>query len=460
VQFRVLRVALDWAKVLIRQWVTGQCWKRVEQWCDAGTVDLVVPGTGRVLPLRARRTMRGEAVLSGSGVRIVVRRAAVYRRPTTRPADPVQAVTEQARVVAEVVALEAELAQQPYGVEFDVQGAALSASVDGLDVLEDVRSAVEALLFRHAGATPVARRAVLAPHTFLGRWDLAVDAAARGLRASEWIERGLYRGGHLDRARADWKTRVRCESTAQMVEREAVEQAATVRELVDVGQAELARLVGNRRLGRTLYLGTAPAFARVYERDKHTRDGHWEVLAATLRQDCGWDGVSRVVRFELEAQRQWMRDQEIERDGETVRLHTLPLDDVLAALPVIVRQLAERYTHCEGGQVSAWWTAVRAGLRGFTPMPAAARPCPWTRLRSVKRARAVARAAEGIAAGLVTITEVEAVPTHVAMVRGLEALHDPRNAARWERLRVRLRREGLSRVVPERSLAVAMAGGP
>jgi hypothetical protein len=445
VQFRGVRAALDWATLLFRTWVTGQCWRRVSEWCAAGTVDLVLPASGLVLGFRAVMHKRGEARLfSKDGVRIVVRQERTYREPTTRPADPARAELERARAETERARLAAETELQPYGVEVQVQGTALSASVDGLDVLADVRAAVEASLFRHHGATSEDRRAALAPHTFLGRFDVAVDVAVRGKRADEWVETSLFRSGHLDAARDDWTTRARRESTEEMVRREKLDRAVAVRELREVGQDEHARIVGSRKLGRTLYIGAAPSFARVYERDKHTGDGHWHVLANTLHSECGWDESARVVRFEIQTVREWMRDQEISRGDECARLYTLPLDQVLEALPVIIRQVASRYEHRDGREASQWWRAVRASLEAFAATRERERTCPWERLRSVKRARAVERAAERGALAVVTIEEALGVDAEGAFARIREARFSAQHAAKIDRLRVRMRREGLA----------------
>jgi hypothetical protein len=58
---------------------------------------------------------------------------------------------------------------------------------------------------------------------------------------------------------------------------------------------------------------------RVYERSKHTQDGHWEILTATLKQ-LGWDGKAPVLRAEVEVKREWQQTQSCECSACAERL--------------------------------------------------------------------------------------------------------------------------------------------
>jgi hypothetical protein len=438
VAFRVLRVALDWVRVLYREWVTGKAWKRLRACAEtSGALDLVLPLSGEVLTLKVKRKGDSEIRLDGDGVHLVVRARPEAPRAGLTPADPVVRELQRARLEVKRAAAASQLEAQPYGVEFDVQGRALSASCDGFDVLDDVRTGVEQLLFRHHGATLEGRRAALAPCTYLGRFDLAVDVAVAGLGASTWIEHRLFRGGHLDRARADWSSRAR----AQDGHRAAGPDDETSLE----GDT---RLQGTEARGRTIYFGSQPLLARLYVKDKHWGESAG-ALQATLAE-LGWNGADRVVRMEFEMHRAWLRDQKF----DDVRGHTLTLDELLGTMPLIARRLAVRYRHTEGAAkvpayrrpTSRYWCAVVDGLEQFAATRPEVARSPFKLLRSVKRGRRIEAAAERGARALVVIEAAgdehgRELATHEALRVVLDARHDPRLAERFAELRHRVRRE-------------------
>jgi hypothetical protein len=436
VTWRVVRVACDWAKCLMRAWVTERTWQALCVHLAVGGFDLVLPD-GECVSLKLRQ--QGDQLVAwGGGVRLVVRREPRYQAPRTTPADPVRALNQRERVERARAAVERARQQEPYGVELDISGTALSASATGLDVVAAVRTAVEGLLFPERGVTAAARRAALAPLTFPGRFDLAVDVAVTGSRASDWIEGTLYRHGHLDRARRDWSSRAR---NQKGVARHAAP--------ADVGDRdEQASIVGRARKGRTLYFGSNPLL-RVYERDRKT-DGDWPVLASTLR-DLGWSPSERLIRSEFEIKREWLRDQEI----GGVRGDRLTFDGWVAALPTIVRELTTRYRHVEGktrgtrGAViearrrptSRYWSAVMVAVEQFgTVAEGEAMARPFGKVRAVKRAVRVAAAVER-GARVIALLEAAGHTQHEALRMILAARNDPREAERYATYIQRLERE-------------------
>lgn len=421
VSYQHIRTAIDWARLLFAHEPTlerlADLWPAPHE--DRPTRAIETCSTRIELNARA---MGDTLVLSRkeAGVRIVI------RRPSSVEIDPVQ---QQ---------------QQTYRVEVDIQGTLLSGSKSGWDVLSDVRAAVEALVYGDQAETPEELRAILAPRTFAGRFDIAFDCAVQGDdgRADEWIEHGIYRGGHLDEARASWSSRSRSRKGVARIDGEDPKgDESGEEELKPIKDEDKTRLLGTYAKGRTLYFGSPELLMlRVYERDK-LEHGDWEILKETLL-GCGWNSKDRLIRAEFVIQRAWLRDQRI---GGT-RGDQLTLDEYLEALPSIAEQLVERYRHTLGGttrvrraDTSKWWRTVTT--EGTKRMREAS---GWDSVREVmshQRSKRIDRAIRDgahAAAALVALGRVSTFAEAFCLFSA--TIHDPSLADHFAEYEGRIRR--------------------
>lgn len=384
-----LRCALDWCTLMYLPHVSGHVWKTLLKLTKPGGFGMVDMAHGEErVALRVRDVGAGAAiVLQGFGIYVKV-------------ANPFMRVQRAAKTTGRV-----------YGVDMQVQGTALSASLTGVDVVQWAKTAIESTLFLHAGPTPEKRAETLRQSCFPGRWDVAVDvmlrnpADERSLVApvseadpQQWIDSEIFADGNLDDANSRVSTRARKPKAAARVKQDYTEHDT----------ARGTRLVGKESTGRTLYRGGAIVELCVYERARKT-DGDWKILAATLQQKCGWDGKSPVMRYEIRCMRPWFRDQRVKRGKDWIRGDDLYFDEWLALVPEFAATVIGRFRHTKNEpgvrtrdrDDSAYYTAIRAGIAKLSSAERVANP--MTEVVSKKREVAAERAESRAAGAIVDI---------------------------------------------------------
>ncbi len=308
VDFHPLRCAVDWATALYRVGVTGRVWKALLRVPEGGAVS-AVGDSGSPIPLTVTRGPGdGYVILRGPGVWCRV------QNPETRRVGDEGQPTD-------------------YPCEIQFQGALLATTAGGgRELIRETKWAVEGLLFRHWGARAATRAAAIREQVVPGRWDLATDVAISGPNASEWVESGLFCGGSLEIAAANFSTRARIPKGMKTVQGRDLEKLSL-------------RGQGKASTGRTFYLGSMVELC-VYEKDK-PRDLASEIARETLARECGWDGEARLLRWEVRCTRAWFREQEMEVHGDKIRGDRLCFDDFLDGLPTLGRTLLGRFRHTE-----------------------------------------------------------------------------------------------------------------
>lgn len=390
-----LRVALDWASMLVRPFVSVQVFRALVALAKPTairTMDLLGED-GTRLPVDVSTAADGDAyvLLKGNGL------YAKVHNPRPR-----------------VKRSEGE-GMRRYGVEVQIQGTALAASRHGVDVARWMRDAVFAALFQHLGHTYAERRENLRADVLPGRWDVAVDVAVRPrdptdtFAASDWIEEDLFRAGSLKEAAMRFVTRAR---SPRAVERQKIHDRAH-----DGTDDVTARQQGKETTGRTMYLGNALELC-VYEKDKH-RATSSDIARATLARDCGWNGTDRVVRWEVRASRDWFRDQKCDRvraDGTRERIwsNDITFDDFLDNFARFSREVISRFRHVDlvpgrrrrDCPESIFYEAVTAGLGLYTDAGRAADAATIERIVSTRREAALERSTSAAAGGLVRVLAI------------------------------------------------------
>ncbi len=330
---RPVRAAVDWWVTHFRLRVAGDTYGQLVA-AAGGDVAVVVDGSALHLKVTHQRT---RVVLQGDGLHLVVADPAVQRADQTGGQHG-----------------------EHYGATLQFQGRLLSTGDTGLDVVRAVRPAVWALLYPGLTFAEVER------HTRVGRMDFAVDVEHKGDGAELAVD-AFYEGESATAVYANFATHTSAGSTSQTLQ-----------------------ILGGKTNGRTFYTGKSPLY-RVYEREKHTGDGHWEVLLETLKRR-GYDGTSPLLRCEVQVDRsRWQRDQTCGCDrcgGRPITEWTE--DEAMAHVEGIAKGLFDRCRHTEGGEdepaklrpTSPLWTAVLDGTSQF-----ATDGCPQVvvQLRCVQR---------------------------------------------------------------------------
>lgn len=369
-----LRCALDWVTLLYQPFTTPDLWAFLVRIASRqGTVRLWRPDRLDAVPFRVEGdadsdvvfTTRVNAAQNDAVVRLKGPGLCVFVRNPTIPANRWPG------------------GHLPHGVEVQVQGTALSASLaSGLDVVLWLKAAVEALLFAGWGSDEASRARALRDQVVPGRWDLAVDVAvtpsptgASGTSAQDWIDGEIFGGGNLDAANARIASRARKPKAASAADDDGV------RVRRDAARADPAtRMVGRASSGRTLYRGGGTCELCIYERGKKV-DGDWPILSDTLRAR-GWDGVSPVLRYEVRLMRAWFRDQQLvitERgadDGPDLekwcRGDEIPFDVWVQYVGAFGGCVVSRFAHKVAGSqrvrdraASPFYVAVCEGLQLF-----------------------------------------------------------------------------------------------
>ena len=257
-----LRGAVDWWTDLLRPRVDQEVWEELVWLAESEQPWEIATGDA---PLRLTVSKRGVSLVAkGDGLYVVI------------------------------AAPDAPEAKIHYGVEIQWQGKLLSASATGLDLITSLTPWVWSSLYPTAAETREGVVEALQKHSRVGRVDYACDVVCDGEGAESAIDR-WYAGESHTRVLARFATHCRSSSS----------------------EGHTA-LLGDRKKGRTWYVGST-AMYRVYERSKHTQDGHWEILAATLKQ-LGWDGKAPVLRAEVEVKREWQQTQSCECSACAERL--------------------------------------------------------------------------------------------------------------------------------------------
>jgi hypothetical protein len=261
-----------------------------------------------------------------------------------------------------------------HGVEIQVQGAVLARVRSGGEALVlDVLRAALGWLYGHQLTAYEADDplTVLGSELSLKRLDVAHDVTVAH-RADDgavtagdaWLDEALWGSGSAVSAAGFWSTRAKrhetvCEDGDDLCDPPLVVRAGdprVVRLLGRFGATHKPRvpeaaydLPKPSRPGRTLYLGTkAGCQVCVYEKDLAPRAKTSTMLALQTLTHCGWDRIARVIRVEYRLGAAWWRDQVITlRDGRTPRASTLSAVELLAHLPQIVAEVAQRQRHTD-----------------------------------------------------------------------------------------------------------------
>lgn len=257
-----LRGAVDWWTDLLRPRVDQEVWDELVWLAESEQLWEIPTGDA---PLRLTLAKRGISITAkGDGLYIVI------------------------------AAPDAPEAKIHYGAEVQWQGKLLSASATGLDVISTLTPWIWSSLYPSAADTREGVVEALQKHSRVGRVDYACDVICDGEGAESAID-SWYAGESHTRVLARFATHCRSSSS----------------------EGHTA-LLGDRKRGRTWYVGST-AMYRVYERSKHTQDGHWEILTGTLKQ-LGWDGKVPVLRAEVEVKREWQQTQSCECSACAERL--------------------------------------------------------------------------------------------------------------------------------------------
>lgn len=305
-----MRAAVDWWVTHFRLRVSGDTYAGLVA-SAGGVVEVVERGSGEVLHLKVTH-QKTRVVLQGDGIHLAVADPAVQRADQTGGQHG-----------------------DHYGATLQYQGKLLSTGDTGLDAVRAVRPAIWSLLYPGLSHAEVER------HTRVGRMDFAVDVVHEGHDAERAVDE-FYEGESATRVYGHFATHTSAGNTSQTLQ-----------------------ILGDKTNGRTFYTGKSPLY-RVYEREKHTGDGHWEVLLETLKRR-GYDGTSPLLRCEVQVDRSnWMRGQTC----DCQRCQGCPLtewteDEAMAHVEGNARALFERCRHTEGSE------SVAAKLRPTSPLWAA-----------------------------------------------------------------------------------------
>ena len=333
-------------------------------------VEIVERSSGEVLHLKVTH-QRTRVVLQGDGIHLVVADPGVRRADQTGGQHG-----------------------EHYGATLQYQGKLLSTGDTGLDVVRAVRPAIWALLY------PGLTHAEVERYTRVGRMDFAVDVVHEGRDAALAID-AFYEGESATRVYSRFATHTSAGNTSQTLQ-----------------------ILGDKTNGRTFYTGKSPLY-RVYEREKHTGDGHWEVLLETLKRR-GYDGVSPLLRCEVQVDRSnWMRGQTCDCERCKGRqLTEWTEDEAMAHVEGNARALFERCRHTEGNEdvapklrhSSPLWMAVLDGTAQLVddghPQVVAQLRCVQRKLLRERRLRTAANAIHDlVAVGLVDPTGPDGATT-------------------------------------------------
>ena len=359
---RAIRGAVDWWVTHFRLRVGLDTYAGLVA-SAGGVVEVVERSSGEVLHLSVTH-QKTRVVLRGDGIHLVVADPAVQRADQTGGQHG-----------------------EHYGATLQYQGSLLSTGDTGLDVVRAVRPAIWALLY------PGLTHAEVEKYTRVGRMDFAVDVVHEGTGAELAVD-AFYEGESATKVYGHFATHTSAGNTSQTLQ-----------------------ILGDKTNGRTFYTGKSPLY-RVYEREKHTGDGHWEVLLETLKRR-GYDGTSPLLRCEVQVDRSnWQRGQTCDCErckGRSVTEWTE--DEAMAHVEGLAKGLFERCRHTEGGadvaaklrQSSPLWTAVLDGTAQLVddghPQVVAQLRCVQRKLLRERRLRTTANAIHDlIAVGLVDPT--------------------------------------------------------
>lgn len=310
---RPLRAGLDWCNLLFDRGVSRDRWREL---AARDSLELVT-SQGVLELMRSGRARPDAESIAWSGDGLLVR-----------------------AVSPERYALEPE----HHAARVDVQGLWCSTSHDGLTAVLEAKRAVEAALWPEAKAKVPC---------VAGRMDLfadcEVDASKRD--GSEWVEREVFRYGHMDKCWSHFASRAREASrkSSSVVDLRGLREGRPLTDdekkqlEVELVSSELGQFLGGARVGRSRVLGRDPRLL-TYEADRDpSRD---KVLVKDRWRANGWDGEKRVVRTEVRVSRDWFVDNELTlENGERIRLagqHGMQWDELRGLLPMIARTLLLR----------------------------------------------------------------------------------------------------------------------
>lgn len=287
----VVRGAIDWWTTLMLERIDQEVWEELEGYAASDQL-LEIP-VGEDDPLRLELGMRRwSLVAQGDGLYIEI------AKPDAPPS------------------------KVHYGVTIQYQGKLLSTGETGLDVIQRLRPWLWFALFPTAGDSREEVVARLQPFTRAGRVDYAVDVAHVTPDAEARIDA--------------WYAR---ESASAVYNRFATHCSAR-------RSSAHANLLGSKAHGRTWTVGSDPKY-RIYERDKHTGDGHWEVLKETLKR-CGWDSRSPILRAEVQVQRTWQEGQVCDCDSCRAAATEQQLPQTVEGYPVKLWTEDQAIAHASG----------------------------------------------------------------------------------------------------------------
>lgn len=310
---RPLRAGLDWCNLLFDRGLSRDRWREL---AARDSLELVT-SQGVLELMRSGRARPDAESIAWSGDGLLVR-----------------------AVSPERYALEPE----HHAARVDVQGLWCSTSHDGLTAVLEAKRAVEAALWPEAKAKVPC---------VAGRMDLFADCEVQASKrdGSEWVEREVFRQGHMDKCWSHFASRAREASrkSSSVVDLRGLREGRPLTDdekkqlELELVSSELGQFLGGARVGRSRVLGRDPRLL-TYEADRDpSRD---KALVKDRWKANGWDGEKRVVRTEVRVSREWFADNELVlEDGSRIRLagpHGMQWDELLGLLPMIARALLLR----------------------------------------------------------------------------------------------------------------------